>query len=175
MAKTLDIEGNPSRIEDILVATIDGTPYTEPAESRIEGRLIELKEAIEAGGSSSDYATAISLSLNTLTYELTAQLLNKDGEALGTAQTIDLPLESTVINGSYDSQTQSLILTLVSGQTITIPISSLIEGLLKGTNVGNAGLTVAENYIELANGQRVYFTNTAPTGTIPNGAIGIGF
>lgn len=50
MAKTLDIEGNPSRIEDILVATIDGTPYAEPAESRIEGRLIELKEAIEAGG-----------------------------------------------------------------------------------------------------------------------------
>lgn len=50
MAKTLDIEGNPSRIENILVATIDGTPYTEPAGSRIEGRLIELKEAIEGGG-----------------------------------------------------------------------------------------------------------------------------
>lgn len=175
MAKILEIEGNPSRIEDILVATIDGTPYAEPAESRIEGRLIELKEAIEAGGSSSDYATAISLSLNTQTYVLTAQLLNKDGEALGTAQTIDLPLESTVVSGSYDSNSKSLILTLVSGQTITIPISSLIEGLLKGTNVNNAGLTVAENYIELANGQRLYISSTEPTGTIPEGSLGVGW
>ena len=126
MPQIPDFDVTPnSRIEDILVATINGEEYTEPAESRIEYRLIELKEAIEAGGSSSDYATAISLSLNTSTYVMTAQLLNKDGEALGTAQTIDLPLESTVINGSYDNQTKSLILTLVSGQTITIPISGL--------------------------------------------------
>jgi hypothetical protein len=36
-------------------------------------------------------------------------------------------------------------------------------------------ITVGNDYIELGNNQRVYFTNTAPTGTIPNGAIGIGF
>ena len=135
MPQTPDFDVTPnSRIEDILVATINGEEYTEPAQSRIEYRLIELKEAIEAGGSSTDYATAISLSLDTSTYAMTAQLLNKDGEALGTAQTIDLPLESTVINGSYDSQTQSLILTLVSGQTITIPISGLITGLIADTD-----------------------------------------
>ena len=39
-----------SRIEDILRATIDGAPYNELAQSRIEALLIELKEAIEAGG-----------------------------------------------------------------------------------------------------------------------------
>ena len=36
-------------------------------------------------------------------------------------------------------------------------------------------ITVGNDYIELGNNQRVYFTNTAPTGTIPNGALGIGF
>ena len=35
------------------------------------------------------------------------------------------------------------------------------------------GITIAENYIELANGQRVYFSSTAPTGTIPDGSIWI--
>lgn len=164
-----------SREEEILAATVNGEEYNVPPQSRLEYWLIKLKEVIEAGGSSSDYATAISLTLDSQTYVLTAQLLNKDGETIGEAQTIDLPLESTVVSGSYSALTKSLILTLVSGQTITIPISSLIEGLLKGTNVSGAGLTVALNYLELDNGQRVYFSSTAPTGTIPEGSLGVGW
>ena len=39
-----------SRDEDILRATIDGTPYNEPPQSRIEYLLLELKAAIDAGG-----------------------------------------------------------------------------------------------------------------------------
>lgn len=36
-------------------------------------------------------------------------------------------------------------------------------------------ITVGNDYIELGNNQRVYFTNTAPTGTIPEGSIGVGW
>lgn len=39
-----------SRNEAILQATIDGTEYTDPPQSRIEDLLIELKETIEEGG-----------------------------------------------------------------------------------------------------------------------------
>lgn len=39
-----------SRNEAILRATIDGTEYTDPPQSRIEDLLLELKAAIEAGG-----------------------------------------------------------------------------------------------------------------------------
>lgn len=39
-----------SRNEDILQSIIDGTSYTAPPRSRIEDLLIQLKEAIEAGG-----------------------------------------------------------------------------------------------------------------------------
>lgn len=39
-----------SRNEAILQATIDGTEYTDPPQSRIEDLLIQLKEAIEQGG-----------------------------------------------------------------------------------------------------------------------------
>ena len=39
-----------SRNEAILRATIDGTEYTAPPQSRIEDLLLELKEAIEQGG-----------------------------------------------------------------------------------------------------------------------------
>lgn len=66
--------------------------------------------------------------------------------------------------------------------------SDVINGLPSGTtednivtwgadgyNVKDSGAALGNNYIELANGQRVYFSSTAPTGTIPDGAIGIGF
>lgn len=39
-----------SRIEDILQATIDGSSYDKPAQSRIEELLLELKEVIGSGG-----------------------------------------------------------------------------------------------------------------------------
>lgn len=39
-----------SRIEDILQATIDSSSYDEPAQSRIEELLLELKEVIDSGG-----------------------------------------------------------------------------------------------------------------------------
>ena len=118
-----------SRDEEILASIIDGTEYTADPESRIEELLIELKELIEGGGSSSDYATDINFSIDSSTFVITAQLKNKDGDPLGTAKTVDIPLESTVIGGSYNAQTKSLILTLVSGQSITIPIGDIISGL----------------------------------------------
>jgi hypothetical protein len=36
-------------------------------------------------------------------------------------------------------------------------------------------ITVGNDYIELGNNQRVYFTDTEPTGTIPEGSIGVGW
>lgn len=118
-----------SRDEEILASIIDGTEYTADPESRIEELLLELKDAIEGGGSSTDYATDINFSMDSGTFVITAQLKNKDGDPLGTAKTVDIPLEATVVGGSYNAQTKSLILTLVSGQSITIPIGDIISGL----------------------------------------------
>lgn len=154
-----------SREEEILAATVNGEEYNVPPQSRIEYWLIKLKEVIEAGGSSSDYATAISLTLDSQTYVLTAQLLNKDGETIGEVQTIDLPLESTVVSGSYSALTKSLVLTLVSGQTISIPLGDLVSGLLPDNG----------NYTEFSNGVRLYVSDTEPTGTIPEGSLGVGW
>lgn len=39
-----------SRTEEILIATINGTEYSNLPQSRLEYLLLELKEAIEAGG-----------------------------------------------------------------------------------------------------------------------------
>lgn len=170
-----------SRVEDILQAGLDGTEMPK-ALSRVE---ILLEEWIEAsGGASSDaYATAISLIIDSSTYIMTAQLLNKDGDPIGNAQIIDLPLESMVVSGSYDSLTKKVILTLKNGQTVEFSIADLVDGLASqadldtltarvGTNENNilseqaktTGMTEGgSNYITVG-GIRVYVSATAPTG-----------
>lgn len=81
-----------------------------------------------SGGPSGNYAVNLNMSMDS-SYVISAQLVDQNGNALGTERTIDLPLESVVVNGSYDSQTESIILTLQNGNTITIPVSGLVSGL----------------------------------------------
>ena len=90
-----------------------------------------------------DYGRYISLLIDSSTYVLTVSLYNNDSILLDSAQ-VDLPLESMVVSGSYDSTTKSLILTLQSGNTITIPVGDLISGLVPDSRT-IAGLDLSAN------------------------------
>lgn len=63
------------------------------------------------------------------TYVITTTLKDQDGNTLGTAQSIDLPLESVVVSGSYDAQTKEVILTLKDGSQIRFSVADLVSGL----------------------------------------------
>ena len=84
----------------------------------------------------SNYAVNLSMSMDS-NYIISAQLIDQDGNYLGTEQTIDLPIESTVVNGTYDSNTKSIILTLNNGNTITIPVADLVSGLQPTIDANN--------------------------------------
>ena len=75
------------------------------------------------------YGAALSLTINSTNYVVTAQLKDQDGNNLGTAQTIDLPLESVVVSGAYDSATKEVVLTLQDGSTIRFSVADLVSGL----------------------------------------------
>lgn len=83
------------------------------------------------------YAAALSLTINSSTFVMTGQLKDQNGDNLGTAQTIDLPLESVVVNGSYDSQTKKVVLTLQNGNTIEFSIADLVSGLQTELSASN--------------------------------------
>ena len=84
---------------------------------------------VSALPASTKYAANLSLTIDSSTYVVTGQLKDQDGNNLGSAQTIDLPLESVVVSGSYDSTNKKIILTLQSGQTIDVPVGDLVSGL----------------------------------------------
>lgn len=84
---------------------------------------------VSALPASTKYGASLSVSIDSTTYVVTAQLKDQDGNNLGTAQTIDLPLESIVVSGSYDSATKKVVLTLKDGSTIDFSIADLVSGL----------------------------------------------
>lgn len=71
----------------------------------------------------------IDLEINPTTYVLIAKLYDKNNNLISTSSQIDLPIESMVVSGSYDSVNKKIILTLDNGNTIDIPIGDLISGL----------------------------------------------
>lgn len=84
---------------------------------------------VSALPASTKYGATLQLSMNSTTYVLTATLKDQDGNTLGTAQTVDLPLESVVVSGSYDSATKEVVLTLQDGSTIKFSVADLVSGL----------------------------------------------
>lgn len=86
---------------------------------------------------STKYGSSLVLSIDNTTYVMTATLKDQDGNTLGTAQTIDLPLETMVVSGSYDDNTKKIILTLKNGQTVEFSVADLISGLQTEITVNN--------------------------------------
>lgn len=84
---------------------------------------------VKALPDSTKYGAFLTLTIDSSTYVVTAILKDQDGNTLGTAQTIDLPLESVVVGGSYDLANKKIILTLQNGNTIDIPVAGLVAGL----------------------------------------------
>ena len=80
-----------------------------------------------------DYGATIELDVNSSTYVVTATLRDQNNNVLST-DTIDLPLESVVVSGSYDSQTEKIVLTLQNGNTIEFSVASLVSGLEETSN-----------------------------------------
>lgn len=86
-------------------------------------------EDVGALADTTKYVASASWTIDSSTYVMTLQLKDQDGANIGTAQTIDLPLESVVVGGSYDSTNKKIVLTLNNGTTIDVPVADLVSGL----------------------------------------------
>ena len=103
-------------------AVDSGIDSTKVAQIQTNADNIIILQAIK-------YGASLQATIDTSTYVMTLQLKDQDGNTLGTTQTIDLPLESVVVDGRYDGVNEALVLVLKNGNTISIPIGALISGL----------------------------------------------
>ena len=84
----------------------------------------------------------IELSINTTNYKLTAILKDKNNATIYTSNEIDLPLETMVVNATYDNTTKKIILTLQNGTTVEFSVADLVSGLVSESQLQ----TILANY-----------------------------
>ena len=116
------VNENGGKIDDIKV---NGNSQTITNKSV---NIIVPVKASDVGAlpNTTKYASSISMNIDSTTYIVTAQLKDQEGNNLGTAQTIDLPLESVVVSGSYDNTTKKVVLTLKDGSTVEFSVADLV-------------------------------------------------
>lgn len=101
------------------------------------------------------FAKSLTASIDTSTYVMTLTLKDNLGNTLST-QTIDLPLETMVVSGSYDDENEEIVLELKNGQTISIPVGDLVSGLVSTSDLA----TELANYVDLTSTQTITGTKT---------------
>lgn len=149
LAKKSDISGDYEWIdsavsvgEGILTIQKNGTDIDTFSANAKTDKTINIlvptqASDINAMPDSVKYGSSLSLTIDNSTFVVTAQLKDQDNNNLGSSQTIDLPLESVVVNGSYDSDTKKVILTLQNGNTIEFSVADLVAGLQSEITASN--------------------------------------
>lgn len=131
---------NLNEIQDCIIDLEDKEDsYAEKVVGGAAGNLPTLDSEgnlQDSGKKTENYATTLSVEMDHDTYVLTVTLSNEDGETLASGS-VDLPIESMIIDGEYDAANKKLILTLQSGNTIEVPIAALINGLVPDTRTVN--------------------------------------
>lgn len=78
----------------------------------------------------------IDLSIDDSTYVMTITLKDRDANVLSSSD-VDLPLETMVINASYDNNTKEIVLTLQSGTSTRFSVADLVSGLQSEITANN--------------------------------------
>lgn len=137
-----DLDNTPTIGNGTLTIQKNGTDVDSFDANATEDKTINILVPTDANDvnalpNSTKYGATLELSVNSSTYVITATLKDQNGDALGNPQTIDLPLESVVVNGAYNSQTKKVVLTLQNGSTIEFSVADLVSGLQSEINAQN--------------------------------------
>ena len=122
-----------SQLTDAIGKLEDGTTIVDKANKDRLGNVID-----------TTYAHSITAFIVPTTYVCVFVLRDANGNSISTAS-IDLPFESVVVGGEYDSTNKAIILTLKNGQEIEIPVGDLVAGLQPTINEDNP---LSSNYVD---------------------------
>ena len=121
---------NPSGYQANVIETIKVNNTAQTVTSKAVNITVPTQASdVDALPDTTKYGASLLVSLNTTDYKMTVTLKDQDGNTLGTAQTVDFPIESVVVGGSYDSTNKKIVLTLQNGNTIDVPVGDLVAGL----------------------------------------------
>lgn len=89
----------------------------------------EVDSLLDAKADASAAIGSLNLAIDPNTYQITLSGTKADGSTFTVQNVIDLPLESVVVSGSYNSTTKKVVLTLQNGSTVEFSVADLVAGL----------------------------------------------
>lgn len=89
----------------------------------------EVDSLLDTKADASAAIGSLSLGINSSNYQITLSGTKVDGTPFTVDSVIDLPLESVVVDGSYNNATKKVVLTLQSGSTVEFSVADLVAGL----------------------------------------------
>lgn len=122
-------------ITDLLDEKADYSGLSEVAVSGSYNDLEDLPTIpttaaeVHALADTTKYGATLDMTMDDKTYVVTVTLKDQNGATLGEAKTIDLPLESVVVSGSYDKATKEVKLELKDGSEVKFSVADLVSGL----------------------------------------------
>ena len=119
--------------EDYILATTDQLP----TESTVSGWGYLKANDVSTKADKSAVISSLSLNMNSSTYTVTLSGTMADGSTFTVNNPIDLPLESVVVNGSYNNSTKKVVLTLQNGNTVEFSVADLVAGLQSEITTSN--------------------------------------
>ena len=127
--------------DSVIKFQLNGSAVDSFTLNQAASKVINLSGVAMASGLGA-YATALDLTMDTTSYVLSAVL--KNGTTVLTSKTIDLPLETMVVDADYDSASKSIKLILKNGTSTTFGVSDLIAGLVPETRKVNGNALSAD-------------------------------
>lgn len=129
-----DLGDKPTIGNAILTITRNNESAGNFTANATENKTINIAVPVSASDvnalpDSTKYGASFTLAMDSTTYKISASLKDQNGDVLGAVQTIDLPLESVVVSGSYDAATKEVVLTLEDGSEIRFSVADLVDGL----------------------------------------------
>ena len=129
-----DLGDKPTIGNAVLTITRNNESAGSFSANATENQTINIAVPVSAGDvnalpDTTKYGASVSLTMDSTTYKVSASLKDQNGDVLGTVQTIDLPLESVVVSGTYDATTKEVVLTLQDGSEIRFSVADLVDGL----------------------------------------------
>ncbi len=123
----------------------------------------------------SNTGSSLELNIDNSTYIMTINLKNSDGTVLS-SETVDLPLETMVINANYDNATKEIVLTLKSGTTTRFSVADLVSGLVNTDDLNvllatKQDVLTAGTNISIENGEISATDTTYDIATIDNAGL----
>ena len=132
-----EVENSVKTINESNNNLIEKTNKLETSTKTNADNIQAINENLEEKSDKSNTATDLDVSLNQEDYILKIFLKNAEGQVLSEKE-VDFPIESMIVNATYNKETKEIEMTLQNENKIKFGIGDLVNGLISQTDLDKA-------------------------------------